>query len=247
MPLRIIVQVPGEPDRVVPVLPGSTAEPLPSVFVSAAEAPGVVVEGSPQGISVVGRVLRGEERRLLRPGESARVGDARIVAVGLDPGTASQARTILLAALRGEEPGSAIGLAILEGPEAGRLVPLRDGVLGRGEAANFRFADPTLSRSHVRIRVDGARVILEDLGSKNGVRVGGLLLSSPRELVPGDEARAGRTVFAIATRTNPTPEVQDLSRDPTVRPPARSLRSVARGAALAAGIAAAAAAALLAL
>ena len=197
MPSRAVVQVPGEPDREILLLPGSTIEALPSVLVSGAEAPGVIVEGSGRWVRVRGRVLAGGERWLLRPGEAAQVGGARILAGSDDPGTAAQARALLLAALRGEEPDRGPGLAVLGGPDAGRRLPLRDGVLGRGAAAILRLGDPSVSRIHARIRLDGPRVLIENLGSKNGLWLRGSRCSSLREMLPGDEVRAGRTVLAL--------------------------------------------------
>lgn len=233
MPSRALVQVPGEPEREIVLPPGSTAEALPSVLVSGAQAPGVVVEGSGLRVKIRGRILAGGERWLLRPGEAAEVGEARIVAGSDDPGTATQARALLLAALRGEEPDCEAGFAVLGGPDAGRRLSLRDGVLGRGEAATLRLDDPSLSRSHARVRLDGPRVFLEDLGSKNGLWMSGRRLSSLREIHLGDEVRAGHTVLALGVA--PAPE----------RGTGAPRRPVAR-AALAVAVFAAAAAAFLA-
>jgi hypothetical protein len=211
------------------------------VLVSGAQAPGVVVEGSGRRVRIRGQVLAGGERWLLRPGEAAQVGEARIVAGSEDPGTAAQARDLLLAALRGEDPDLGPGLAVLGGPEAGRRLPLRDGVLGRGEAATLRIADPSLSRSHARIRIDGPRVLLEDLGSKNGLWIEGRPLSSLREIHPGDEVRAGRTVLALGVATLPDPPDAPPAPGRGARAPRRR---IARAALVAAILAASAAAAL---
>jgi hypothetical protein len=241
VPFHAVVQVPGLPDREVHLPPGATAEPLPSILLSRAEAPGVVVEGPGRRIRIRRRFLPGGERWLLRPGESARVGDARIVACGDEPGTATQAREILLSALRGEDPDCGPGIAILGGPDAGRRLPLRDGILGRGEAATLRLDDPSLSRSHARIRLDGPRVLLEDLGSRNGLWVKGRRMSGVQELHPGDEVRAGRTVLALGVAAPPAPPVSLLPPGREARP---SRRRMARAALLTAVAAAAAAAAL---
>jgi hypothetical protein len=205
VPSRALVQVPGEPEREIVLPPGATVEALPSVRVSGAQAPGVVVEGSGRSVWIRGRILAGGERWLLRPGEAAEVGEARIVAGSDDPGTAAQARALLLAALRGEETDGGPGFAVMGGPDAGRKIPLRDGVLGRGEAATLRLGDPSLSRSHARVRLDGPRVFLEDLGSKNGLWMSGRRLSSLLEIHPGDEVRAGRTVLALEVASPPAP------------------------------------------
>jgi hypothetical protein len=236
------VQVPGEPEREIALPAGSTVEALPSVLVSGAQAPGVVVEGSGLRVKIRGRVLAGGDRWLLRPGEAAQVGEARIVAGSDDPGTAAQARAILLAALRGEEPGCEAGFAVLGGPDAGRRLPLRDGVLGRGRAAALQLGDPSLSRGHARIRLDGPRVLIEDLGSKNGLWIRGRRLSSLREIQPGDEVRAGRTVLALGVAAVPDP----LASPPVPGRGARAPRRRMARAVLAVAIFAAAAAAALA-
>jgi len=241
VPSRALVQDPGKPDREILLTPGSTVEALPSVLVSGAQAAGVVVEGSGPRVRIRGRVLGEGERWLLRPGESAQVGEARIVAGSDDPGTAAQARELLLAALRGEDPDCGPGLAVLEGPEAGRRLPVRDGVLGRGVGATLKIDDPSLSRRHARIRLDGPRVLLEDLGSKNGLWIRGRRLSSLREIQPGDEVRAGRTVLALGVTTLPEPPPSPPAPGPGARSPRRRM---ARAVLVVALLAAAAAAAL---
>lgn len=46
-------------------------------------------------------------------------------------------------------------------------------VLGRGHEADVRLADASVSRRHAEFRVDGDRVLVEDLGSTNGTTVNG--------------------------------------------------------------------------
>jgi hypothetical protein len=239
MPSRVTVHRPGEPPREIPLQPGSTAEVLPTVRVSGADAPGLVIEGSPRRIRVGGRLLRRGERWLLRPGQSATVDGSRIVAGWDDPGTAAEARSLLLAALRGGECDGGPEFLALAGPLAGRRVRLRPGVLGRGTASATRLDDPTVSRIHARIRVEAGRVLLEDLGSRNGSWLGGARLAGLREMAAGEELRAGRTVLALGIDP---PAGGDQERVPGLRP-ARSRPS--RLALLAAAAAAVAAAFLL--
>ena len=197
MPSRATVHHPGEPAREVPLEPGTTAEILPSVRVSAADAPGLVIEGSPRRIRVGGQPLLRGERWLLRPGQSATVDGARIVAGWDDPGTAAEARSLLLAALRGDDGDGGQEFLALAGPLAGRRVRVRPGVLGRGASCATTIDDPTVSRAHARVRVEAGRVLVEDLGSRNGSWLGGARLAGPREMAPGEELRAGRTVLAL--------------------------------------------------
>lgn len=71
--------------------------------------------------------------------------------------------------------------------------PLEHGenVLGRGPEAAVLLDAPSVSRSHARIVVDGARSVLEDLRSKNGTWLNGDPVRSARELHDGDEIRLG--------------------------------------------------------
>jgi hypothetical protein len=167
------------------------------VRIHGCEAPGVVVEAATGGVRVEGRRLRPGERRLLRPGGWARAGDVRISAAWDDPGTATGARAVLRAALLGDPAGPGPHLVALEGPQAGRRLPAREGVLGRGRGASIRIDDPTVSRSHLHVRLDGDRVLLREAGSRNGSWIGRTRIRGPRVLAPGEEVRAGRTVLAL--------------------------------------------------
>lgn len=59
-------------------------------------------------------------------------------------------------------------LACIRGPDRGAVFPV-PGILGRKGAASL--TDPSCSREHARIEVDGNRVVLEDLGSFNGTYI----------------------------------------------------------------------------
>jgi pSer/pThr/pTyr-binding forkhead associated (FHA) protein len=215
--------------------PGTTVEVLPSVRVSSADAPGLVIEGSPRRIRVGDRPLRRGERWLLRPGQSATVDGARIVAGWDDPGTASEARGVLRAALRGEMEDDAPEMVAVAGPLAGRRIRLRSGVLGRGADAATRLDEPSVSRVHARLELDGTRVRVADLGSKNGSWLDGERLSGLRELESGEELRAGRTVLALAIAPLRTPaQVTPDERRSTPWPVRAALLAAAAAAATAA-------------
>jgi DNA-binding winged helix-turn-helix (wHTH) protein len=70
----------------------------------------------------------------------------------------------------------------------GRRIALAAGinVVGRERDADVRIDDPSVSRRHARIVVDGDNVALEDLESKNGTRVGGAPVSQVVHLTRGD-------------------------------------------------------------
>lgn len=75
--------------------------------------------------------------------------------------------------------------------ETGSILPQGETLLGRGLSCNIRFNDPGLSRQHLRIRVDGASVIVEELGSTNGTRINGETFVGSRKLQDKDELQLG--------------------------------------------------------
>jgi predicted component of type VI protein secretion system len=83
------------------------------------------------------------------------------------------------------------------------LLPCGDTIIGRGEDCHITIFDSLISRQHARIHVDEAGATLEDLGSRNGCRVNGVLVKGPHVLYDGDRIRVGtqELVFA-ATRAD---------------------------------------------
>ncbi len=61
---------------------------------------------------------------------------------------------------------------------------------GRAPTADVRIDDPRVSRLHARIEMRDDGVYVEDLGSRNGTAVNGVLTDGQR-LAPGDEIRVG--------------------------------------------------------
>jgi hypothetical protein len=72
-----------------------------------------------------------------------------------------------------------------------------DVVLGRGDAAEIRLADPFASAGHARVYEQGKILVIEDLGSTNGTYLNEELLDGPRPLHPGDRVRIGDSEFSF--------------------------------------------------
>lgn len=70
-------------------------------------------------------------------------------------------------------------------------------LIGRGEEAAIRLQDMMASRKHARVTVDGGRVEIEDLGSQNGTRVGGVRIGAQRLLVSGDVIEVGKAALVF--------------------------------------------------
>jgi DNA-binding winged helix-turn-helix (wHTH) protein len=93
-----------------------------------------------------------------------------------------------------------------------RQIPLTPGenVVGRDPGAQVWLDSTSVSRRHARIIIDGERVTVEDLKSKNGTRVQGRQIKTPTPLADRDSVQFGSidVTFRIwvageATRTEP--------------------------------------------
>ncbi|MET0794804.1 MAG: FHA domain-containing protein, partial [Polyangiaceae bacterium] len=71
------------------------------------------------------------------------------------------------------------------------LITLRAGklYLGRSPECELAISDPAVSRRHARLWVNPTQIVIEDLGSQNGVYVNGTRIQGPCELHPGDKLR----------------------------------------------------------
>jgi hypothetical protein len=84
------------------------------------------------------------------------------------------------------------------GHEPGMIYDLGgDVVLGRGDTAEIRLADPFASSRHARVYEQGKILVVEDLGSTNGTYLNEELLDGPRPLHPADRLRIGDSEFAF--------------------------------------------------
>lgn len=113
--------------------------------------------------------------------------------------TASLARNLVRAALGVQNDDLRPSLTILNGPDEGKRFVLPEPparlVIGRAESCDLALNDADVSREHAEIElaIDGVR--LRDLGSKNGVFVGGRIVRE-RLLGEYEEIRIGATVLA---------------------------------------------------
>lgn len=78
-------------------------------------------------------------------------------------------------------------------------------VIGRGDGADVRLPDASVSHRHATLRLRGTEYILVDEGSANGTRIGRIKMSphSPRVVRTGEVVRVGRVWIEIVI--DPTP------------------------------------------
>jgi hypothetical protein len=93
-------------------------------------------------------------------------------------------------------------LEIVEGPEAGKQIPLDAGSveIGRESGVGIELtSDDLVSRRHARLTPTPDGVTVEDLASRNGTFVNGDEIHSPAVLVAGSQLTIGVTVFELRT------------------------------------------------
>jgi len=71
-------------------------------------------------------------------------------------------------------------------------------IVGKDPAANLCLRDDiTVSRQHLEIRIEGDKLVIEDLNSRNGTYVNGKRIKEPTVLTPPAVVMAGRSRLAI--------------------------------------------------
>lgn len=106
-----------------------------------------------------------------------------------------------------------LSLEVVEGPDAGRMIPIRGTVqVGRDPGSDLVLRDDQVSRRHLRIAPTAGGVLVEDVGSRNGTFVNDNLLHAPTVASPGDQILAGLTVIQVRS-------AEQVARQPSaVRP-----------------------------
>lgn len=120
-------------------------------------------------------------------------------------------------------------------PDGTRTRHRLDGVpttLGRALANDIVLDDPYVDAAHARLTIDGDSVVVEDLGSLNGIVSGDESQSGRIVVRPGDVLRVGRTTLRVRDLNEslppalplPRPDLPDRER---ARAPRRRLFDVA--------------------
>ncbi len=108
-----------------------------------------------------------------------------------------EAGAVLLPALRRLVPDEP-AVVVEDGRQAGlrTLIPEGDLLLGRTPGEGVQIDDARCSRRHALIRRSGDYIEVEDLSSRNGIRVNGTEVRS-KQLFPGDRIEIGDTLLRI--------------------------------------------------
>jgi Inner membrane component of T3SS, cytoplasmic domain len=110
-------------------------------------------------------------------------------------------------------------LFVEERPTEGREHRVTSAIsIGRHEC-DVVVEDPEVSRRHLQLRVAGASIAVEDLGSTHGTFVNGTQIEGIRELSPGDSVEFGATVWRLQPMMPDRPPVADPATEPQPAPP----------------------------
>ncbi len=90
-------------------------------------------------------------------------------------------------------------LKVVGGKNDGREINISvpEFIIGRGENAHLRPSSDLISRRHCALRINNGKLIIEDLGSRNGTYVNGEKLTGPHVAKSGDLLRVGRLQFNV--------------------------------------------------
>ena len=134
--------------------------------------------------------------------------------------------------MQGNRSGRRAALVVTGGLRAGtRLVPPSSDtwVIGRSEDCDLVLDDPTISRRHARVTVSraGRRLVIGDLGSRNGTVVAGRAVTAPTRVPIRAAIRLGATCLQWRTPVKDRPAAvraglgAAAGRIPFNRPPRR--------------------------
>ncbi len=165
----------------------------------------VLDEGSTNGTFVGPVKLSPGAPRVLKDGDLIRVGRIWLqVSMKHAPPSENAAdltRQIALGLVAGalEQEGqpSCPRALVVGGPDEGaELLLIKFGkqyVIGRQKSADLLLTDEDVSRRHLQLERRGARVVVQELGSKNGATLDGELIEKESVWVPGQELGLGNT------------------------------------------------------
>ena len=100
------------------------------------------------------------------------------------------------------------------------LIPLQRPVLlvGRHPECDVRIELAKISRRHCCLAIAYDRVLIRDLGSRNGIRLNGRLIEEA-QLVEGDEVAIGPLLYRLVAETPQTPVAGKPSASSTRKAP----------------------------
>jgi pSer/pThr/pTyr-binding forkhead associated (FHA) protein len=157
--------------------------------------------GSAYGTQINGKPLPKGEKHRLRNGDVIVIAQfdvkfTHVADVPMNVGsekTSFVARSLVKDAMRGLKSGDSAYFRVMNGPREGERIELSDAqevIIGRDETADVIFKDDLISRRHVKLRRDWSGTHVEDLNSRNGIKVNKKKVNR-KTLKDGDEIEVG--------------------------------------------------------
>jgi pSer/pThr/pTyr-binding forkhead associated (FHA) protein len=174
--------------------------------------------GSAYGTQVNGKALPKGEKRLLRNGDVIAIAQFDVTfdrAVERpkvsDDKTSLVARHLVKDVMRGLGSGEGPYFRVMNGPREGEKIEITDAremIIGREEGVEIVLHDDLVSRKHAKIRRDWSGTHVEDLESRNGIRVNKRRVNR-RTLKDRDELEVGgiRLLYLDPTEVREAPVV----------------------------------------
>ncbi len=93
-----------------------------------------------------------------------------------------------------------VQLIVVQGKPEGKTIPLAGPVfrIGRGETCHLRPNSEQVSREHAEFSIASDKVVLRDLGSRNGTLVNGKAITEAVTLKDRDLVQVGPLTFAVS-------------------------------------------------
>jgi pSer/pThr/pTyr-binding forkhead associated (FHA) protein len=170
--------------------------------------------GSAYGTQVNGKALPKGEKRLLRNGDVIaiaqfdvrfdRVADVAQESEGSNK-TSFIARNMVKDVMRGLSGGEERFFRFMNGPREGERIEVSDAqelIVGREEGVDIVIQADLVSRRHAKVRRDWSGTHVEDLGSRNGMRVNKKKVAR-KQLKDGDELEIGGIRLLYVDPTEP--------------------------------------------
>jgi pSer/pThr/pTyr-binding forkhead associated (FHA) protein len=104
-------------------------------------------------------------------------------------------------------------------------IPVRQGetTLGRSPYCSVVLTSPTVSRQHAALTLEGSQLTVGDLGSRNGTRVNGSLITDRTRLKPGDLITIGSCRLEIGEERQSSTSADNTEERPLSEPPDSTL------------------------
>jgi pSer/pThr/pTyr-binding forkhead associated (FHA) protein len=88
-------------------------------------------------------------------------------------------------------------LVVLSGPLEGKRIEIQDEMTIGREGTHVEIDDIQVSRRHAELRLVGARLVIRDLGSRNGTRVAGVRITDTVTLENGAVVSVGASHLRV--------------------------------------------------